>query len=117
MKKWSHDEGEKFQNSDVCYGWEYKPDTDKIDVAKIMIRGQFPAGDRWGYLEEAHEMAVVVRGEGFVETKTGERHDLIVGDVVYFSPMERFRWSGNMDLIIPCGPAFDPEKHRIEEAD
>ncbi len=37
------------------------------------------------------------------------------GDVVYIEPMEWFCWGGNMDMIVPCGPAFDPSKHKLEE--
>jgi mannose-6-phosphate isomerase-like protein (cupin superfamily) len=115
MKKWSDEEGTEFRNSDICYGREYKADTDKIDIAKVTIKGEFPGDGQWGYLEEAHEMAVVIRGEGVITTKKGERHNLKTGDVVYVEPMERFRWEGDMDLIMPCGPAFDPKKHKIEK--
>lgn len=116
MKKWSDEDGEKFQNSDVCYGREYSPGSGTVDVAKISIRGAYPDVGKYGYLEEAHEMAVVVSGQGYIETKKGEHHNLKAGDVVYVEPMERFRWGGNMDLIVSCGPAFDPKKHKIEEA-
>lgn len=115
MQKWSDEDGTKFKNSDICFGKEFKPKgTDMIDVAKISIRGKFPAVG-YGYLEESHEMAVVVRGQGYIETKAGDHHDLTEGDVIYVGPMERFRWGGDMDLIIPCGPAFDPTKHKLEE--
>ncbi|HEY1835783.1 MAG TPA: cupin domain-containing protein [Candidatus Saccharimonadales bacterium] len=116
MKKWSDEEGEEFRNSDKCYGREYVPGSGTIDVAKISIRGEYPGGGKYGYLEEAHEMAVVVHGKGYIETKKGEHYDLQEGDVVYVEPMERFRWGGNMDMIVPCGPAFDPSKYKIEEA-
>lgn len=114
MKKWSDDEGEEFRNSDVCYGREYNPGSSTVDVAKIFIRGRFPESG-WGYLEESHEMAVVLRGEGSIETKSGHREKLTTGDVIYVPPMERFRWEGNLDLIVPCGPAFDPAKHKYED--
>ncbi len=116
MKKWSDDEGVEFHNSDLCYGREYNPGSGTVDIAKISIRGVYPDGGRWGYLEEAHEMAVVVSGEGFIETKETGKHKLKTGDVVYVEPNERFRWGGNMELIVPCGPAFDPAKHKFEEA-
>lgn len=114
MKKWSDDEGIEFRNSDLCFGREYKPDTDKIDVAKISIRGRFPEKG-WGYLEESHEMAVVIKGSGYIEAKDGEREELVAGDVVYIEPDRRFCWGGDMDMIVPCGPAFDPDKHRQED--
>lgn len=116
MKVWSDEDGVEFRNSELCFGREYKPDNNSIDIAKISIRGEFPDGNRWGYLEESHEMAVVVRGQGYILTKEEGRKDLKEGDVVYVEPMTRFRWGGNMDLIVPCGPAFDPSQHKFEEA-
>lgn len=117
MKKWSDEEGQEFKNSDICFGREYKPETDKVDIAKISIRGDFPSSNKWGYLKESHEMAVVVKGEGYIVTKEGGRVELTAGDVVYIEPMERFRWGGNMDMVVPCGPAFNPAQHGIEEAE
>lgn len=114
MKLWHDEDGEEFRNSDVCWGREYNPGSGTIDVAKISIRGKFPETG-WGYLEEAHEMAVVLSGEGYIETKAGDHREIKQGDVVYIEPKERFRWGGNLDLIVPCGPAFDPKKHHLEE--
>ena len=116
MKKWSDAEGTEFHNSDLCYGREYAPGSGTLDIAKISIRGVYPSEHKWGYLEESHEMAVVIKGSGYIVTKNGGRVDLKEGDVVYVEPMERFRWGGNMDMIVPCGPAFDPNKHKFEEA-
>lgn len=114
MKHWQDGDGEDFKNSEICYGKEYDPGSGAIDVAKISIRGRFPA-QGFGYLEESYEMAVVVNGGGFIENKAGERYHLKVGDVVCVEPMERFYWDGDMDLIVPCGPAFDPDKHKLED--
>lgn len=114
MKKWSDEEGVEFRNSDICYGREYDPGVGVVDVAKIFIRGRYPASG-WGYLEESHEMVVITRGSGYIETKDGEREELIAGDVVYIEPLKRFRWDGDFDMIVPCGPAFDPAKHKYED--
>src|SRR5690606_32517101 len=100
---------------ELCFGKEFRPKgTDKIDIAKISIRGRFPEKG-WGYLLESHEMAVVVKGEGYALAKDGERFELKQGDVIYIEPGRRWCWGGNMDMIVPCGPAFNPEKHRLEE--
>lgn len=40
--------------------------------------------------------------------------NLYIGDVVYSAPMERFRWSGDMDMIVSCGPAFDVDRYHLE---
>lgn len=114
MQKWSDEDGIEFKNSDICFGKEFQPQgTDKIDIAKISIRGRFPEKG-WGYLLESHEMAVITKGNGYIETKDGEKEELVAGDVVYIEPMKRFCWSGNMDMIVPCGPAFNPSKHVLE---
>lgn len=115
MKVWHDEDGIEFKNSDICFGKEFKPNTDKIDVAKISIRGRFPEKG-WGWLEESHEMAVITRGQGVFMAKDGEHHDLSVGDVVYVEPGRRFAWKGDFDMIVPCGPAFEPSKHHLEEA-
>jgi hypothetical protein len=75
---------------------------------------QYPATG-WGWLEDTHEIAVVVRGKGYTETKSGDRYDLKAGDVVHIEPGERFRWGGNFDMIVSCSPAFDPAKHHLED--
>lgn len=115
MKFWRDEDGIAFRNSDLCFGREYNPGNGKIDIAKISIRGTYPETG-WGYLEESCEMAVVVSGQGYIETKDGGRKDLKAGDVVSVDPGERFRWGGDMDMIVPCGPAFDPDKHKMEDA-
>lgn len=114
MQKWTDAEGIEFQNSDICFGREFNPGTGKIDIAKISIRGRFPEKG-WGYLEESDEMAVIISGNGYIETKDGEREELKTGDVVHIGATERFCWGGDMDMIVPCGPSFEPSKHHLEE--
>lgn len=115
MQKWSDNDGVEFKNSELCFGKEFQPiGTDKINIAKISIRGRFPEKG-WGYLEESHEMAVITRGNGYALKKDGERIDLQEGDVIYIPPMTKWCWGGNMDMIVPCGPAFNPQKHHLEE--
>lgn len=114
MKLWRDKDGEEFVNSDVCFGKSFSASIGAIDVAKISIRGNYPATG-WGYNEEAHEMAVITRGSGWVQIKGSERQELTAGDVVYLPPIERFRWGGDMDMIVPCGPAFDANKYHLEE--
>ena len=69
----------------------------------------------WGWLEDCHEMAVITNGEGYAEKKTGEHYDLKAGDVIYIPPNTKWAWGGNFDMIVPCGPAFAPSKHHMEE--
>lgn len=115
MKIWHDEDGEEFSNSDVCFGREYDPGCGAVNVAKISIRGRFPEKG-WGWLEGVHEMAVITRGEGYAEKKSGERYELKAGDVIYIPPMAKWCWGGNFDMIVPCGPAFSPDKHKMEES-
>lgn len=114
MKFWKKDSGNRFKNSDKCFGYEYNPGNGKVDVATISIRGRFPEKG-WGYLDESHEMAFILGGKGYIKNKSGDRHDLKKGDIVYIEPLERFCWGGNIDMVVTCGPAFNPEQHHIEE--
>ena len=114
MKIWHDEDGDKFTNSDVCFGRSFSAGVDVIDVAKISIRGDYPEAG-WSYNEEAHEMVVITRGSGWIQVKGSERQELTVGDVVYLPPMERFRWGGDMDMIVPCGPTFEAKKYHLEE--
>ncbi len=116
MKKWKDSEGTEFKNSDLCFGREFKPDTDKVDIAKISIRGEYPEDKKWGYLLDTNEMAVVIKGKGYIESQKDGRQELDEGDVVSIEASERFRWGGNMDLIVTCGPAFNPKNHKFEES-
>jgi hypothetical protein len=36
-----------------------------------------------------------------------------VGDLVLIEPGEKYFWEGNMDLFIPCSPAWYPEQHKL----
>ncbi len=114
MKKWTNEEGLDFSNSRTCFGKEFSPGSGQINIATITINGDFPESG-WSYNEEAHEMAIIASGSGWVQVKGGEKVELSTGDVVYLEPLERFRWGGNMDLIVPCSPAFDPDKHHLED--
>ena len=114
MRIWKKDSGVKFKNSHNCYGYEYDPGSGKINIATISIRGRFPE-QGWSCLEESHEMAFIVSGKGFIEFKGKDKYPLEKGDIVYIEPLEWFCWGGKMDMVVPCGPAFDPNKHRLEE--
>jgi|GEM_PF-518654 len=116
MKTWEDEDGVEFRNSDACWGREYNAETDTLNVAKIYIRGKYPETG-WSYNQESHEIAVVVDGSGMIESKEHGRKSIGLGDVVYLEPMERFRWEGKLDIIVPCGPAFDPNKHIMETDD
>ena len=115
MKIWSDDEGTEFQNSDACWGKEFQPASRRVDIAKIFVRGEYPAAKSWGYLLESSEIVVIVRGEGTICKKGEQPIPIKAGDVVSIETHEGYRWSGDLDMIIACSPAFDPKQVKIEE--
>ena len=38
------------------------------------------------------------------------------GDVVYIPPGEKFYWEGNMTIVLPAAPAWNPEQHEVYSA-
>lgn len=114
MQHWHAGQGTQFSNSTVCYGEEFAPAGAPLNVAVITIKARYP---EIGYMYnlEAYEMAYVVKGTGVVMNKSGEHRDLSVGDVVFFEPNERIAWDGDMQLVMPCSPPFDPQKHMEEK--
>ena len=114
MQHWNKGAGYKFTNSDQCFGEEFSIPGAPINIAVITIKGRYPETG-YMYNVEAHEMAYVLSGSGKVSVKDGKTQTLVQGDVVYFSPMEKIAWDGDMQLIMPCSPAFDPAKHKEDK--
>jgi hypothetical protein len=111
MKYWAKDSGVKFVNSGTCFGQECAIPGAPLNIAVITIRGRYPEKG-FIYNLEAHEMAYVVSGTGSVHVQDGQTQPLATGDIVYFGPMEKIAWDGDMLLVVPCSPAFDPNKHK-----
>ena len=114
MKIWKKGEGFKFNNSNDCFGESFELEGANLNIAVITIKSRYPEKG-YAYNIEAQEMAYVVRGSGSVEVKYGKNLSLSQGDVVYFAEMEKIAWDGDMVLVVPCGPAFDPNKHKFTD--
>ena len=115
MKVWYKGEGVKFENSEDCFGESFGVASAPLDLAVITITARYPA-EGYLYNAESDEMAYVVSGVGYLETKNGDRTELSTGSVVHIGTGERIAWcSDNMTLVVPCAPAFRTEQHFIEE--
>lgn len=113
MKHWKQHDGYQFQNSPGCHGYEFTVDGAPLNIAVITVSSRYPEVG-YAYNEEAYEMAYVARGRGTIEVKGSRPIELSTGDVVYFEPEERIAWDGEMVLVVPCSPAFNPDKHKEE---
>ena len=111
MKFWKSDEGNEFKSNENIFGREYQPDSKKVDIARISVRGEFPSEGAWGRVGGGScEIVTVVKGEGYAEFKDHGKVNLTEGDVLYVEHDEWFRWGGNMDIVAACSPAFDSTK-------
>ena len=111
MQVWKKGDGFQFRNSDDCFGESFDVNGAPLNLAVITIKGRYPAKGH-SYNEEAHEMAYVIEGSGKITTSEGQEELLYTGSVVYLKNKEKFAWEGQMTLVMPCSPSFDPEKHK-----
>lgn len=105
-------DGEQFQNSPNCKGTAYTIPGMGHDIASINISGRYPASG-WAVNHEVHETVYVMKGLGELAFRDGDTMQLGTGDVVMVLPEVPFAWSGTMELVMVCEPAFTPRQHEI----
>jgi len=100
-----------FSNSLTCKGFGYEFGDKDLNIAVATITGRYP--DK-GHLvnEVCKEIAYVLSGSGQVGVDN-QTYDLHPGDAVLILPGERYFWQGqNLQMLMPCSPAFDPQQHK-----
>jgi mannose-6-phosphate isomerase-like protein (cupin superfamily) len=100
-----------FPNSAGCTAIEYPLGDRDINVAVIKLSGRYP-DKGWAVNEKCKEAAYAVSGSGklFVGEKVVELNS---GDVVLIEAGEKYYWEGNLELVVPCAPAWYPEQHKL----
>lgn len=105
-------ESKKVSNSDRCTVWEYDMDNENFNVATAYIDGRFPDEKRVVNLE-LEEIYYVQSGSATIHSEKGDFY-IEEGDMYLFDKGERFYVdANNLQLVVACAPAFDPEQHRI----
>lgn len=102
-----------FKNSEACTVIDYWTDDKDINGAVIELSGRYPDKGRAMNLE-CKEMAYIIKGSGRVVVE-GEETKLNEGDLVLISPGEKFFWEGNMQIFMPCTPAWHHEQYKAVE--
>lgn len=97
-------------NSDTCTAIEYPLNDADINAVVIQLRGRYPHTGRTVNLE-CKELVYVIKGAGKLVCE-GEETTLEEGDVALIEKGERFYWEGDMDILMPCTPAWFPEQHK-----
>ncbi len=101
----------KYTNSSGCAVYEYPMKNAEMNIGVAEIARRYPEK---GYAinHKCSEMGYVLKGSGKLVIDTQEVA-LSAGDVVYIPPGEKFYWEGNMTIVLPATPAWDPAQHEI----
>ena len=101
------------QNSKGCVAIEYPSNDKDINGAVIKLSGREPDKGRAVNLE-CKELAYVMKGSGRVVIEDNEI-ELNEGDLAIIEPGEKFYWEGEMEMFMPCAPAWHPEQYKKVE--
>jgi len=110
MKIIKKEETKEVRNSKGCVAIEYPSDDKDINGAVIKLSGREPDEGRVVNLE-CKELAYVIKGSGKVSIE-GNEIELNEGDLVVIEPGERFYWEGEMEMFMPCAPAWHPGQYK-----
>jgi len=102
-----------FKASDTCTAIEYPLGDKDINGAVIELNGRYPDKGRTVNLE-CKEMAYIIKGSGRLVVEDKEIR-LEEGDLLLIEAGEKFFWEGNMQIFMPCTPAWNPEQHKEVE--
>lgn len=103
----------EFKNSDHCIAYEYPLDEKAINGCVIKLYGRYPEKGS-ARNEISKEMGYIIKGSGKVTVNCREAA-LAEGDIVLIEPGETYFWEGDMEIFMPCTPAWSPEQHKFIE--
>ena len=110
IKKYQRKE---FKNGEFCVAFEYPANDRDINGAIIELSGRYPQTGR-AVNEKCKEMGYIISGSGKLVVEDKE-YELNTGDLALINPGEKFYWQGNMEIFMPCAPAWTPEQYKIIE--
>lgn len=113
MKIVTKPQRQEFKNGDNCVVYEYPMGDDAINGAIAKLSGRYP--DKGESMNEiCKEMAYVIEGKGMISVN-GTETKIQKGDLVLIEPGEKYFWQDNMELFMPCTPAWTPKQYKIFE--
>lgn len=113
MKIIRKNQTKEYKNSNVCTALEYPLGDKDINGAVIKLNGRYPDKNKVVNLK-CKELAYIIRGSGKViigSTAT----DVQEGDLVMIEAGEPYYWEGNLEMFVPCTPAWYPQQHKEVE--
>ena len=100
----------EFKNGDYCIAFEYPREDKNINGAVIKLSGRYP-DKGWAANEVCKEMGYIISGSGKLVVEDKE-YELTAGDLVLINPGEKFYWQGDMEIFMPCAPAWSPNQYK-----
>lgn len=97
----------------ACKAFEYPLDDKDINAAVIQITGRYPEKGN-AVNELCKELAYIMKGSGRLVVEDKE-YNLEEKDSILINAGERFFWEGDMEIFMPCTPAWYPEQHKEVE--
>ena len=110
MKILRKEQTKQIQNSEGCIAVEYPLGDKDINGALIKLNGREPDKGRVVNLE-CKELAYIIKGYGRVVIEDNII-ELKEGDLVLIEPGEKFYWEGNMEIFMPCSPAWHSGQYK-----
>jgi len=110
MKIVKKDQRKEFKNGDYCIAFEYPMEDKNINGAVIKLSGRYP-DKGWAVNEICKEMGYIISGSGKLVVEDKE-YELTAGDLVLINPGEKFYWQGDMEIFMPCAPAWSPNQYK-----
>lgn len=100
-----------FQNGPTCTAFEYPIGDKDINGALVKLSGRYPI-EGLVVNEVCKEMSYIMDGKGKLVVEDIE-YQVSIGDLVLINPNEKYYWEGQLELFIPCSPAWFPEQHKV----
>ncbi|NTU72688.1 cupin domain-containing protein [Candidatus Roizmanbacteria bacterium] len=101
------------KNSDACTAIEYPMNDKDINGAVIQLKGRYPAKGKVSNTV-CKEMAYVIKGKGKL-TIENDVYEVAEGDLVLIHPNEEYAWEGELEMFVPCTPAWYAVQHKSVE--
>lgn len=97
--------------SPTCSVYEYSMDDKDMNGALVHISGRYPV-DGWSVNLLSKEMAYIIQGEGRIVVND-QATPLSKGDTLLILPGEKFFWEGEMEIFMPCSPAWTKDQYQL----
>jgi mannose-6-phosphate isomerase-like protein (cupin superfamily) len=97
-------------HSPVCHVLEYDIHDPDINAAVARISGRYP-NSGWSVNLKCKMMGFVLSGFGRIVVE-GRSIELSENDLVLIHPGEKYYWEGNMTILMPATPAWNPTQYQ-----